>query len=471
MVGTPTKNDVVENLLASVASETDELFVGEIADRNLACAAGLPGSESLDVIAALERIDRMAERVGAEIHRNYHRFVANPAEGQNSQAKYCVLMMVTVLQQDFGVRYNPERIRNPDFRDSADLFVHGMLNGIGGTCASMPVLYTAVGRRLGWPIKMVHARSHLFCRWDDPDCKHPFAQERFNVEATGQGANFFPDDYYRGWPEPISDEMIERLGYLNSLTPEQELADFLVMRGHCLEDNGWIGKACDSYKAACQLTPNDLINRAFWEHAELVRDRLIEQQTLLDYFGPDVPLPFGCFPRHVLRQMASDMLRTEAEFTNRMNQLERERFKAKIQSRIQAGRPTARHPSNQIPGVQTANRHLPPSFPNLNWNAGLDATGLPNPPALGGLQLGLPTIPGLTNVGSPFAPLAGIIGATLPEKLLRAVDPQRLAMRRQEAIAISKSLPPAIQIKQPHRLLLVTPKKPESNQHSSLQEH
>lgn len=461
-----TQSEVADNLLASIASGTGEAFVGEIAEQNLTCATGLPGSEVVDIAAALERIDEMARHVDAEIWRNYHRFIADPAEAQNSQAKYCVLMMVTVLQQDFGVRYNPDRIRNPDFCDSGDLFVHGMLGGNGGTCASMPVLYTAVGRRLRWPMKMVHARSHLFCRWDDPDGTHSFGKERFNIEATGQGANFFPDEYYRNWPEPLSDEMVERLGYLKSLTPEQELADFLVMRGHCLEDNGWIAKACDSYKAACQLTPNDLINRAFWEHAELVRERLIERQTLLDYFGPDIPLPFGCFPRHVLRQMASDMLFAEVKFTNRINRLERERFEAKMQSRMQTGRPNARHPSHQIPGVPTGNRHLPPSFPTQNWNAGLDVTGSPIPPAITGMPVGFPTIAGFMNVSSPFAPAAEMIGTTLPAKLLRAVDPQRMAIRRQEAIAICKSLPPGIQITQPNRLLLVTRKKSESIQQS-----
>ena len=312
-----TQSEVIDNLLASVAAGSGEALVGEIAVQNLICASGLPGSEALDIAACLELIDEMASHVDAEIRRNYHRFIVNPAESQNSQSKYCVLMMITVLQQDFGVRYNPDCIHKPDFRASGNLFVHGMLGGNGGSCASMPVLYTAVGRRLGWPMKMVHTRSHLFCRWDDSDGKHPFGKDRFNIEATGQGVNFFPDDYYLNWPERISDEMIERLGYLKSLTPEQELADFLVMRGHCLEDNGLFEKACDSYNVACQLTPNDLINRAFLEHAELVRDRAIERQTFLDYYGPDVPLPFGCFPQHILRKMASEMLFAEVEKTNR----------------------------------------------------------------------------------------------------------------------------------------------------------
>jgi len=294
--------------LQHIKSPLEELFErldsaefrleGDIAEYNLLCATGLPGSQSLIIDEAVSRIDEMAHHVDAEIRRNYHRFLANPSQADNSQAKYCVLMMVTVLQQDFGVRYNPERVRSPDFRDSGDLFIHGMLSGSGGTCASMPVLYTAVGRRLGWPIKLVHAFAHVFCRWDDPDGTHPFGSERFNIEASGQGANFPADDYYHDWPVPVPAEMIERLGYLKSLTPAEELADFLVLRGHCLEDNRWLGKACEAYRWSCRLAPSSPLNRAFWEHAELLRDRVLEQQTLLDYFGADVTLPFGYFPRH-----------------------------------------------------------------------------------------------------------------------------------------------------------------------------
>ncbi len=34
-------------------------------------------------------------------------------------------MLITVLQQDFEVRYNPERIYQPDFTDSRDVFCMG----------------------------------------------------------------------------------------------------------------------------------------------------------------------------------------------------------------------------------------------------------------------------------------------------------------------------------------------------------
>jgi hypothetical protein len=65
-----------------------------------------------------------------------------------------MLMLITVLQQDFNVHYNPERIRSVDFKNPEDLSIHGMLaSNNGGTCVSMPVLYAAVARRLGYPVR------------------------------------------------------------------------------------------------------------------------------------------------------------------------------------------------------------------------------------------------------------------------------------------------------------------------------
>jgi hypothetical protein len=457
MTALQSQRKTLEGLLTSGNTQESP----DIAEINLLCAAELPGSQSLDIDAALARIDEMAQRVKFEIRRNWHRFLTNPGQADNSRAKYCVMMMVTVLQQDFGVHYNPDRIRNPDFRDAGDLFIHGMLGGNGGTCASMPVLYTAVGRRLGWPIKMVHARAHLFCRWDDPEGQHPYGKERFNLEATGQGANFPTDDYYRTWPEPLSDEMIDRLGYLNSISPEKEFADFLVLRGHCLEDNGWIGKACDAYRAACQFTPNDLINRAFWEHAESVRQHFIEQQTLLDYFGPDVPLPFGYFPRHVLQHMAVEMAMADCEYTNRMNALERERQEARFQSQMQMARPNARGAAHRWPGAPVYPASPFPPIHNPMGQMGVEMPGFPHSPDFGGVP-STTVMPPFIGIGSPFSSFPNPNVGSLPAKLLRTVDPGRLMQRCQEAVAICRSLPPGAVIKQPNRMLL-TPTQSKQN--------
>ena len=62
----------------------------------------------------------------------------------------------------------------------------------------MPVMYVAIGRRLGYPMRLVAAKEHMFCRWDD-------GKERFNIEGAGNGDDYPPDDYYRTWPKLLTD--------------------------------------------------------------------------------------------------------------------------------------------------------------------------------------------------------------------------------------------------------------------------
>ena len=75
------------------------------------------------------------------------------------------------------------KVHRPGLQGFARLFIHGIIDGPGGTCASMPVLYVAVGRRLGYPLKLVEARGHLLLRWDDPLGQRLGTPDVFNVEG------------------------------------------------------------------------------------------------------------------------------------------------------------------------------------------------------------------------------------------------------------------------------------------------
>lgn len=235
-----------QDLLAMSAAELEKV---DIAAMNLLCAKGLPGAENLDVRATLATLDDWAARVGRDTERYHPRFLQNPAANNNSEADFRMLSLITVLQLDLGVRYNPSRIDAPDFRNSKDLFIHGMVaSDNGGTCVSMPVLYVAVGRRLGYPLKLVLAREHTFVRWEGKG-------ERLNIEGSGRGMNTFPDEHYRAWPKPIKEEWVESGEFLRSLTAEEALADFLATRGHCLNDLTRLDEAAECYQAAARLNP------------------------------------------------------------------------------------------------------------------------------------------------------------------------------------------------------------------------
>jgi hypothetical protein len=178
-----------------------ELEKVDVATINLLCSKGLPGAENLDIPAALARLDEWAQKVRFETERHLYR-INDPKFADHyahSETRLRAEFIVHVLQEDCGVHYNMARANEPDYRNSQDIFLHGMINSTnGGTCASMPVMYVAVGRRLGYPMKLVAAKEHLFCRWE--------GNERLNIEgATNGGVNYYEDDYYRKWPKPISD--------------------------------------------------------------------------------------------------------------------------------------------------------------------------------------------------------------------------------------------------------------------------
>ncbi|MCO5053795.1 MAG: hypothetical protein M9920_16075 [Verrucomicrobiae bacterium] len=229
----------------------------DIAQMNLLCAESLPGTEKLNVTNTLAVIDRMAARVRSETERHRYRFQRNPAEFENSEGYFRMIMLMVVLAEDFQVHYASNRMTSAleakvgdgFFADSRYVFLHGLTGANPqGTCSSLPVLYVAVGRRLGYPLKLVTTKGHLFVRWEDP-------RERFNFEATGQGANRFPDDYYRHWPFEVTEAEVAVEGYLKSLTPAEELAVFLSIRGMCWQEAGRFVEAAKSFKEAVRLFP------------------------------------------------------------------------------------------------------------------------------------------------------------------------------------------------------------------------
>jgi hypothetical protein len=178
----------------------------EIAQMNLLCAQGLPGAEPLNLSNSLAMIDQMADRVRSETERHLYRFEHNPAEFENSEGFFRMTLLMVVLAEDFQVHYASNKIAvtasisDGFFADSRYVFLHELTgSNPQGTCSSLPVLQVAVGRRLGYPLKLVTTKGHLFVRWED-------ARERFNFEAAGKGAS--PAEKGDNQPAVISVNMV-----------------------------------------------------------------------------------------------------------------------------------------------------------------------------------------------------------------------------------------------------------------------
>jgi len=255
---------------ALLSLKPNQLEGMDIALVNLLCAEGLRGSEKLDIDTALDRLDEFATRVRVETDRNMHRFDSNPFEYQNSRPYFRMLMLVTVLQQDFGIRYNPARVtpvgvfepNDKFFADSRDVFLHGITGEPGmGTCSSLPVLYVAVGRRLRYPLSLVGAKNHLFVRWEDRDT-------RLNIEGASLGMNTYDDAHYRDWPYPMSAVEEDENRFLKNMTAAEECAVFLSIRGQCLMAAGRLDDAISMHEAAARLTPDSRLYRIILDLAK-----------------------------------------------------------------------------------------------------------------------------------------------------------------------------------------------------------
>jgi hypothetical protein len=263
--------------LALLADEA--LGALDVAELNLACAAGLPGAERIDHGHCLRTLDRWAECVRQYTEHYLPKFRADPARYQGSEAYYRCLALVTVLQRDLGVRYNPAKVAEDAPFDAADTFVHGVIQGDGGTCATMPVVYAAVGRRLGYPLRLAQARRHLLARWDDP------RGERLNVEGTNRGLNCPPDEFYRTGAYAVGPEAERACGFLTSQAPRAELAGFLAQRGRRQYEWRDHAGAADSFAWACALAPESALHRA------CLHDVLEGWADRLDALRPGGPVP------------------------------------------------------------------------------------------------------------------------------------------------------------------------------------
>lgn len=268
---------------SNLALKSDEIEGTDIALMNLLCAEGLPGAENLKVEECLAMLDKWAEHAKREIERNHHHFREDPAYYYHSEAFYKMLMLAVEVYEDFGVRYNPKWIIPPSeirandgfFADSRDILIHGMVGARRmGTCSSMPALYIALGRRLGYPLRLVTTKQHLFMRWDSPT-------EKFNMDATGKGLDKYDDENYKRWPFPITGQEIRDQDYLKSLSSREKLSVFLSIRGACLTEAGRLAEATASFEAAYRLAPNWVGNQMMLAEAQRRQQGLPSGQLVL----------------------------------------------------------------------------------------------------------------------------------------------------------------------------------------------
>ena len=261
----PLKPRTLKELLALPPDKIEKCDIGLM---NLLCAEGLPGAEDLNVQDCLKKLDEWTAQVKEETQRHEYRFNEHPEQFRNSLGYYRMMMLGTVLAQDLGIQYNPD-LALPQMdgtrptmafgADSKNIFIHGLLTGKHyGTCASMPVLVVAIGRRLGYPVNLAGAKLHLYARYEDYNGKH------FNVEPTVTEGFFTPsdDDYKNGNGRfPATDEEIKDYGWLRPYSNKEALSQFSDSRGVCLGDAKRYDEAREMFIRSASYAPDTPLRR------------------------------------------------------------------------------------------------------------------------------------------------------------------------------------------------------------------
>ena len=111
----------------------------------------------------------------------------------------------------------------------------------------MPLLYVAVGQRLGYPIAMVHVPDHGFARYVDPHFPNG------NIEATSGGKRFFDHEYIE--KHGVNAKALQSGAYMRPLSLREHLGMLITANAflHALHKD--VAKCLDYLKASLLLAP------------------------------------------------------------------------------------------------------------------------------------------------------------------------------------------------------------------------
>lgn len=248
-----------QELVAMNREQVDRVDIGRM---NLICANEASHGVDIGVERLLGKLDEWAEHCRKEEMRFRKKFEKNPKHYDGSYAKFKAINLVLTIKEDFKCRYQMSLVQSGEmakinsptfFRNYDDAFVSGLLRKRRGTCSSYPVLITALGRRLGYPISIKTTFGHMFCEWDD-------GVERFNIDTNGEGVDTPSDDWYlKGNMEKaygIKAPKMEESYYMQPLGNWESLGLFIETIGYCHEANGRMDKAIEAYNLASRYLPN-----------------------------------------------------------------------------------------------------------------------------------------------------------------------------------------------------------------------
>jgi len=246
-----------------IALRDEELERTDIVEMNIAVAREIPGLEKLDYGRYRGIVDGWTDRFRFWLMTVEPAFHKTPARWKNDLAFFRMGMLAQFLDEQIGVAYVKEHKaslmrdrkagRKPQilYTNPGHLLLHGLLDTRQGTCASLPTLQVAIGRRMGWPVALACVGSHYVCRYDDGKKVH-------NIETTDTGRGGFAETTDK---EYIAEKQTSRRAVacgsdLRKLSAREMLGVFVAMRARHYCDVNQIRRSARDYALAYTLFPS-----------------------------------------------------------------------------------------------------------------------------------------------------------------------------------------------------------------------
>lgn len=190
----------------------------------------------IDVAAYSLKIDMLADQARRTVLR-YGKFDPDSV----------IRALNTYYYRVHGFQYD----KSPEGRERQEnYFINGILDSKQGQCITLPMLYTAIAQRLGYPVYPVMAPEHTFVRFVDPTLKEQ------NIELSA-GAGYSSDEDY-AYRLNISAKAIKKGAYLRTLTNRQYLGVLLQQNAIVWGNRGQLDKSIKYFEKAYEIDPKNV---------------------------------------------------------------------------------------------------------------------------------------------------------------------------------------------------------------------
>jgi len=208
---------VEPELLRWLAMPDSELEKADVLELNLLVAKGLPECQGLDIAACKQQLDHWANEVRKTLADDPMGF-EREKEKWGTRLRFELTVMGSVLMEDHQVRY----VEKLDHCNADHKFAQGVLKSSTGSCATLPVVWAALGQRLGYPIKIALAPGHLYCVVNT-------GAEKINIETTASAhLSMNSDEKIRQW---CPDALVKDGTFMRPLSNRELIGLFLMIRG------------------------------------------------------------------------------------------------------------------------------------------------------------------------------------------------------------------------------------------------